>query len=102
MCEAIYYKHTACSCRWAEVAEQCLPGMGFSTCPDFDGLGGSGVAHEDPVYIHTAMRSCPAHGLGGIYDRNYCRMVVRVRNGVKVGLGPGKEDMGVECPCLVM
>ena len=98
MCEATYYKHTGCQCRWAQITTQCLPGLGFSNCPDY----GAGRVHAAPRYTLTNSPRCPVHDLLGLYDRNAVRMVVRVRNGVKWGSGPGVGDVGVECPCVVM
>lgn len=45
---------------------------------------------------------CPLHVLFGCYDRNYTRMVIRERRGIRFGSGPSRHDPGFEVGCVVM
>jgi hypothetical protein len=98
MCEAAFFKHALCGCKWAEITAQCFPGMGFTTCPDFD----QGVSHVNPPYILTESRLCPLHDRRGVYNRNLVRRVQRIKNGVKWGSGPAEWDSGIEIPCVIL
>jgi hypothetical protein len=98
MCVATYFKHKACGCIWAEITAQCFPGGSFRTCPDF----GGGLTHHDPAYVSTLSRPCPVHQRMGNYDRDFTRRVVKITNGVKWGSGPGKNDIGISIPCIIL
>ncbi len=127
MCRTAYYCHPLCGCRWLAVAQPCAPGMGFSTCPTFftgkakaapRGFGTSNAVarakltksprdqHDSAAAVAAAFAwatiPCPVHTLGERYDRNTVRRIVDVRNGMRWGTGPSKDDFGVECSCSVM
>ncbi|EPE06731.1 hypothetical protein F503_03158 [Ophiostoma piceae UAMH 11346] len=55
----------------------------------------------DPALTMWSRIPCPKHNMVW-YDRNYTRMVVDTKNGVRWGLGPNKTDPGIECGCCVM
>lgn len=65
--------------------------MGFTTCSQFSG----GVASEAPVLYLTRSRTCPRCSERP-YDRNMVRMVERIRWGLKWGLGPDEDDLGLD------
>lgn len=128
MCKTAYYTDPSCGCRWLRVVRPCAPGMGFSTCPRFF----DGVAKPQPPCFRAVPGSsfspsssssssrsggagagagagrrngsgkCPVHDLRGAYDRNEVRRVLDVRNGMRWGQGPNKDDVGVEFGCVVM
>ncbi|TPX15608.1 uncharacterized protein E0L32_004306 [Thyridium curvatum] len=56
---------------------------------------------QPPMY-RARETACPVHDLLGFYDRNQVRMVVRLRNGLRWGTGPNREDYGVEFWCCVI
>lgn len=98
--------------------------MGFYTCPRFFtgiskkvdvGFGtdalkfswkelfvGRNIQKEIKTENTWSNIPCPVHTLGGVYDRNYVRRIVDVENGMRFGLGPDPQDLGVECRCAVM
>ncbi|KAL1901844.1 hypothetical protein Sste5346_001547 [Sporothrix stenoceras] len=124
MCRTAYYAHPLCGCRWYAVTHPCGPGMGFRTCSRFF----TGIAQKDDVGFGTGALQfswkelfvgrnydkerrveetwstvpCPLHTLGGVYDRNYVRRILDSKNGMRVGLGPDPQDLGLECGCIVM
>ena len=116
MCQTAYYTSTRCKCRWLRVVRPCAPGLGFSTCPVFF----NGVAKPQPPYFRTGAAErhdgdgacaccrrprdtpCPKHDLGGAYDRNDVRMVLGITNGLHWGMGPDKDDVGVEMACCAV
>jgi len=55
-----------------------------------------------PAYWARSGEPCPECDLEGEYDRNEIRQVVRVRNGFRLGLGPGTADPGVDLRCCVV
>ncbi|KXH25146.1 hypothetical protein CSIM01_11407 [Colletotrichum simmondsii] len=98
MCEVFIYKHVKCKCVWGEIAVQCGPGMGYTTCGQF----GSGIAKR-PLRLQMAdKRPCPAHDLYGLYDRNQARVIKKISHGIKIGAGPSKQDAGIEVPCCAV
>lgn len=48
---------------------------------------------------HKAREPCPTHDLGGFYDRNWARIVFKLRRGIKWGRGPNSNDPGIEILC---
>ncbi|CAK7244124.1 MAG: hypothetical protein STHCBS139747_005659 [Sporothrix thermara] len=114
MCLSAYYNHPLCGCRWLAIVEPCAPGRGFSTCPHLRngrakkaprGFAANPSLLKNPsidVVARWMQVPCPVHTLGGQYDRNRVRCIQDVRNGLRWGLGPNANDMGVECGCSVM
>ncbi|KAK3336580.1 hypothetical protein B0T19DRAFT_43561 [Cercophora scortea] len=100
MCGIEFYKDTYCGHRWARIVQPCWPGYGFTTCPTFF----TGYAQPQPVCYIAREEPCPACDLRGVYDRNQIRMVVRLRSGFRLGMGPSRCDPGVEVRwcCAVM
>lgn len=45
---------------------------------------------------------CPVHDLYGYYDQNFVRMIIKERNSIRVGFGPGKNDPGFDIRCNIM
>ena len=127
MCETAFFTHPFCGCRWLQVMQPCGPGMGLSTCPFLLSSSSARASraappppayglkqgtikkikkinnskHADPALAVWSRIPCPRHNMVW-YDRNYMRMVVDVKNGVRWGLGPSKTDPGVECGCCIM
>ena len=100
MCQITYYKHVTCRCMWVEVTERCGQGMGFETCPDLavDNM----YTHQRADFIKTGARLCPWHGMGGCYDSNDFRKVIRYRRGIRIGTRPGVPGPGIDLKCVVM
>ncbi|KLU87354.1 hypothetical protein MAPG_06354 [Magnaporthiopsis poae ATCC 64411] len=98
MCQTAFFKDPTCGCKWTAVTQPCWPGYGFSTCPFFF----NGIPKEAPPYFKATKLCCPKHDLKGQYDRNMVRMVIRVENGLRWGLGAGRRDPGVDLSCNVM
>lgn len=98
MCQSIIFKSPRCGCLWWRISEPCAPGMGFSTCARFHNGSCKGVP---PGYLAWT-EPCPKHDLRGFYDYNQTRMVVRVRNGLRWGVGPSVRDPGFDLTCGVM
>ncbi|KAI1637336.1 hypothetical protein F4809DRAFT_640578 [Biscogniauxia mediterranea] len=119
MCKTAHFRSRACGHHWLQIAQPCGPGRGFGTCATF----GDGVARE-PAAECSVEAPCPAcstsmgmgmggggvvvvagGGVGGIggmsrrstYDHNNVRMVTDIRRRWRWGLGPSKQDLGVEC-----
>ena len=80
-------------------------------CPPYAGQEG----RSNVVWVRTRRRrkwpakaspwSCPKCEYDGCYDPRYVRMLKREpRYGNRVGLGPGRSDMGKDCPgwCFMM
>jgi len=82
--------------------EPCRPDRDLLTCPKFiePQVYGPAVLPRGPFYM-APRRSCPR-----CYRRRYSRrdvQMIRVTvSGYKFGLGPGRDDCGVTCPCSVM
>ncbi|POS69838.1 hypothetical protein DHEL01_v211767 [Diaporthe helianthi] len=96
MCRVVMYKSTSCKCKWLQVIEPCAPNSGFSQCPHF----GTGDAMYPPDEYESYQ--CPLHVCFGCYDRNYTRMVIRERCGIRFGSGPSRHDPGFEVACVLM
>lgn len=96
MCRVAMFKSPRCKCKWLQIIEPCAPNAGFSQCPEF----GVGNAMYPPEEYNSYQ--CPLHVLFGCYDRNYTRMVVRERCGIRFGSGPSRHDPGFEMGCVVM
>ncbi len=98
MCKTTCYTSPSCKCHWMRVTQPCFLGAGFSTCPRFF----NDEAKPPPPRHQVGRSQCPVHGLRGAYDRNHVRMVDGVTRGLRWGLGPGREDYGVDLRCVVM
>ncbi|KAL7629272.1 hypothetical protein AAE478_000792 [Parahypoxylon ruwenzoriense] len=112
MCTTTHFRSRNCGHHWLQIRQPCWPGQGFNTCLVF----GDGVA-RDPSDTITASAPCPgcleetARGApGGLYyyayayayayDRNQVRMICDIKDRWRWGLGPSKQDPGVECAVM--
>ncbi|ORY66454.1 uncharacterized protein BCR38DRAFT_340131 [Pseudomassariella vexata] len=92
MCLTTHHRSRNCGHHWLQIARPCYPEMGFNTCDTF----GNGVAREpSDEFVWEGM--CPACAHPGMYDKNYVRMIIDIKNKWRWGLGPCKDDPGVEC-----
>lgn len=97
MCQVAMFKSPRCKCKWLQIIEPCAPNAGFSQCPHF----GTGDAMYYPPDEYESYQ-CPLHIYLGCYDRNYTRMVIRERCGIRIGSGPSRRDPGLEVACVLM
>ncbi|KAF2459259.1 hypothetical protein BDY21DRAFT_187371 [Lineolata rhizophorae] len=97
MCLARIYKSVDCKHMWLVLLESCGPGMDLRTCPIFtcDSLWISDSLPDHEVFP-TTRSYCPRCLYGHHYDYRYNRIIRRIRTGVRIGLGPGARDPGVD------
>src|SRR5579862_1714183 len=105
MCAVCLYRSPTCPHRWLTIQNPCAPSRNFSNCPslkdgalhilDFNGKGAR--------YVLAVPKSCPSCDKGN-YDSDTTRMVVRIRHGVRVGVGELRRGGkgGVDVPCCVV
>ncbi|KAK4968087.1 hypothetical protein LTR28_002313, partial [Elasticomyces elasticus] len=78
----------------------CRPSRNLLNCPDFTSRqpGGPAAFPKKPGYW-APEGVCPWCDLKGEYDMRFVR-VVRMRwMGIRIGLGPGRRDPGVDVVC---
>lgn len=92
MCLTTHYISRICGHHWLAIRQPCWPGYGFTYCSVF----GDGVARE-PSPEFEVMGLCPACTTPGHYDRNLVRMIMSIEDRCRWGLGPSRDDPGVEC-----
>ncbi|SMQ55081.1 unnamed protein product [Zymoseptoria tritici ST99CH_1A5] len=95
MCKTIFWKDDSCGHSWLELDKPCAPGLNLVSCPDFSTTQPFGPARKPRRCRWAARLECPACDFDE-YDMRKRRMIVVKRTGWKFGLGPGKEDVGVE------
>lgn len=99
MCLTNHFISRNCGHHWLAIRQPCWPGYGFTYCGTF----GDGVAREPSPEFEVA-GLCPACAAGtppgcgyGHYDHNLVRMIVDIRDHCRWGLGPSRDDPGLEC-----
>ncbi|KAI1329576.1 hypothetical protein F5Y16DRAFT_365524 [Xylariaceae sp. FL0255] len=95
MCTTTHFLSRRCGHHWLAIRQPCWPGYGFSYCSTF----GDGVAREPApeVEVVDLCPSCLSPPGYTSYDPNLVRMIVDVRSRYRWGLGPSKDDLGIEC-----
>lgn len=83
------------------IDEPCGPGMGFDNCATFHDRRWTifRIGPEDLAWEWD--RVCPWHDLLD-YDYNRMRIIKKIKDGIRVGLGPSKADLGFDVRCCVM
>jgi hypothetical protein len=92
MCHAIHFVSRDCGHHWYYIALPCRLETGFNHCHHFR----DGVARDAADKV-VARHLCPACAYPHTYDANQIRMVVSVKKRWRWGVGPSREDMGIEC-----
>ncbi|KAK5632933.1 hypothetical protein RRF57_008647 [Xylaria bambusicola] len=92
MCLTTHYISRNCGHHWLAIRQPCWPGYGFNYC----GVFGDGVARE-PAPELEVIGLCPACANPGCYDHNLVRMITNIRSHCRWGIGPSRDDPGVEC-----
>ncbi|EMF08743.1 uncharacterized protein SEPMUDRAFT_52824 [Sphaerulina musiva SO2202] len=95
MCRTIYWKAPDCGHTWLELARPCGPDMNLLTCPDFGVRQPFGPAEKPRRCRWAPRRACPSCNHDS-HDMRKRRMIVVKRYGWRFGLGPAKQDIGVD------
>lgn len=93
MCQISWNTTTGCGHQWAQITVPCSQGMGFDNCMTF--RGGSMSMKPDKKQTYPA-GNCPWCDLGGWYDMNLVRMIIKVKPGCQCGPSPSK-GAGMSC-----
>jgi len=104
MCECINYQSECGHC-WLSLIAPCGEDRNLLTCPMFckGALTGSHTLPPFPQ-VRAPCSNCPWCDWEGDYDMAFVRVIMKERNGIKFGFGPGKGHPGVESTvcCVVM
>jgi len=106
MCTARYYKSQHCGHAWLTLKTPCAPGRTFSNCPRYQDGALNFVASLPPWQARywAPPNMCPWCDKTGNYNMDKTRVIKSERNGWRFGLGPGRNQPGVDLPgvCCVM
>ncbi|KAI1345216.1 hypothetical protein F5Y15DRAFT_20973 [Xylariaceae sp. FL0016] len=93
MCTVTHYASRLCGHHWLTIRTPCFPGYGFRWCDTF--RNGAARHPEDEWHVASA---CPACTMPwGGYDKNLVRMVLDIQDRWRWGVGPSRQDFGVDC-----
>ncbi|KAI1083177.1 methyltransferase domain-containing protein [Whalleya microplaca] len=91
MCVTVHFRSRNCRHHWLQIHQPCGPGQGFNYCDVF----GDGIA-RDPMEVYPVIGLCPACQYPATYDKNLVRMVMDIKDKWRWGLGPSKDEPGIE------
>lgn len=104
MCKVARYQSPDCGHSWLVLATPCAAGRNLTTCQDFKA---GALTWVDSLAPFRRVRMAPPESCHwcdkrGDYSSTTHRMIKRESSGIRFGLGPGRHQLGVDIPCLVM
>ena len=94
MCTTKFYKGPKCGHWWSELVTPCAEGRNFGNCPSFE--NGKARRLGSAPQAMAPEKSCPKCDKKNDYDGKKLRMISGVRKGIRVGMGPSRNDLGLD------